>query len=131
MIFYRCVTGDHTGNYYILTSCLSVTSPSRIVVLGCQTKHDSFSRNSPISTVLTVECFFAVILSICRFKRVNFLFENVVVESKTYNSFIQKDCVIFYRCVTGDQTGNYYIITSCLSVTSPSRTVVLKLSNKA
>ena len=66
-----------------------------------------------------------------RFKGVNFLFENGVVESKTCNSFIQKDCVIFYRCATGDHTGNYYIITSCLSVTSPSRIVVLKLSNKA
>ena len=46
------------------------------------------------------------------------------------NSFIQKDCVIFYRCVTGNHTENYSLIT-CLSVTSPSRIVVLKLSNKA
>ena len=85
----------------------------------------------PISTVLPVECLLQDILSICRFKRVNFLFENGVVESKTCNSFIQKDCVIFFCCVTGDHTANYSLITSCLSVTSPSRFVVLKLSNKA
>ena len=24
MIFYRCVTGNHTGNYFLITSCLSV-----------------------------------------------------------------------------------------------------------
>ena len=47
------------------------------------------------------------------------------------NSFIQKDCVIFYRCVTGDHSGNYSLIMSCLSVTFPLRSVVLKLSNKA
>ena len=47
------------------------------------------------------------------------------------NSFIQKDCMIVYRGVTGDHTGNYFLITSCLSVTFPLRSVVLKLSNKA
>ena len=47
------------------------------------------------------------------------------------NSFIQKDCVIVYRCVTGNHTRNYFLITSCLSVTFPPRIVVLKLSNKA
>ena len=46
------------------------------------------------------------------------------------NSFIQKDCVIVYCCVTGNHTGNYFLITSCLSVTFPPRIVVLKLSNK-
>ena len=50
---------------------------------------------------------------------------------KELNSFIQKDCVIFYRCVTGNHTGDYYLITSCLSVTFPLRIEVLKLSNKA
>ena len=84
-----------------------------------------------MSTILTVECFLEVIRSICCLKTVNFLVESGIFESKTCNSFIQKDCVIFYRCVTGDHTGNYYIIMSCLSVTSPSRIVVLKLSNKA
>ena len=54
---------------------------------NCQTKRDSFARNSPISTVLTVECFLEVILSIYGFKRVNFLFENGIVESKTCKQY--------------------------------------------
>ena len=54
---------------------------------NCQTKHDSFARNSPISTVLTVECFLKVILSIYRFKRVNFFLENGIVESKTCKQY--------------------------------------------
>ena len=54
---------------------------------NCQTKHDSFARNSPISTVLTVECFLEVILSIYHFKRVNFLFENGMVESNTCEQY--------------------------------------------
>ena len=48
-----------------------------------------------------------------------------------FNSFIQKDCMIVYRCVTGNHTGNYFLITPCLSVTFPPRIVVLKLWNKA
>ena len=48
---------------------------------NCQTKHDSFARNSPISTVLTVEYFLEVILSFYRFTRVNFVFENGIVQS--------------------------------------------------
>ena len=47
------------------------------------------------------------------------------------SSFIQKDCVIVYRCVTGNHIGNYFLLMSCLSVTFPPRIVVLKLSNKA
>ena len=38
-------------------------------------------------TVLTVECFLEVILSIYRFKRVNFLFEIGIVESKTCKQY--------------------------------------------
>ena len=51
-------------------SMTSLLSP--IVVRGCQTKHDSFARNSPISTVLSVECFLELILLIYRFKMINF-----------------------------------------------------------
>ena len=54
---------------------------------NCQKKHDSFASNSPISTVLTVECFLEVILPIYLFKRVNFLFENGIVESKTCKQY--------------------------------------------
>ena len=36
---------------------------------------------------LTVDCFLEVILSIYRFKRVNFLFENGIVESKTCEQY--------------------------------------------
>ena len=56
---------------------------SRVVVKDCQTKHDSFAMNSPISTVLNVECFLEVILLICRFKMVKFPFENGTLESRT------------------------------------------------
>ena len=48
---------------------------------------DLSSAHSPISTVLAVECFLEVILSIYRFKRVNLLFENGVVESKTCKQY--------------------------------------------
>ena len=64
-------------------SCLSVTFPP----CHCQTKHDSFARNSPISTVLTVECFLEAIFFIYHFKKVNFLFENGIVESKTCKQY--------------------------------------------
>ena len=43
--------------------------------------------NSPISTVLTVECFLEVILSIYRFKRVNFLSVNSAFEFKTLKQY--------------------------------------------
>ena len=47
----------------------------------------NFARNFPIFTVLTVECFLEVILSVYRFKRVNFHFENGIVESKTCKQY--------------------------------------------
>ena len=43
--------------------------------------------NSPISTVLTVECFLEVILSIYRFKRVTLFFENSTLESQTLKQY--------------------------------------------
>ena len=131
MIFYRCVTGNHTGNYYLITSCLSVTFPPHIEVLKLSNK--AWFLLQELSNFHRFNC--RVLLRSysfnLRFKRVNFLFENGVVESKACNSFIQKDCMIFYCCVTGNHTGNYFLITSCLSVTSPSRIVVLKLWNEA
>ena len=48
-------------------------------------------RNSPISTVLTVESFLEVILSIYLFKSVDFLFENGIVESKTCKQYGRHD----------------------------------------
>ena len=67
-----------------------MTFPPRIFLHGPTTvkqKHDSFALDSPISTVLTVECFLEVILSIYHFKRVNFLFENGTLESKTLKQY--------------------------------------------
>ena len=46
-----------------------------------------------MSTVLTVECFLEVILSICRLKRVNFLFEKGVVESKTRKQYGRQNLI--------------------------------------
>ena len=44
-------------------------------------------RSNLLATSLTVECFLEVILSIYRFKRGNFLFENGIVESKTCRQY--------------------------------------------
>ena len=55
--------------------------------------HDSFARNSPMSTVLPVECFLEVIFSICRFEMVNFLFEKGVVESKTCKQYGRQNLI--------------------------------------
>ena len=47
-----------------------MTFPPRIVdgSTSVKQRHDSFALNSPISTVLTVECFLEVIRSIYRLK---------------------------------------------------------------
>ena len=49
------------------------------MVLQLSKKHDSFTRNSPIPLS-------SAILSIYPFKRVNFLFENGIIESKKVNN---------------------------------------------
>ena len=46
-----------------------------------------------MSTVLTVECFLEVILSICLFEMVNFLFEKGVVESKTCKQYGRQNLI--------------------------------------
>ena len=89
MLFPLCyATEDLTGNFensimYDNVSFLMTSLLSSIVIRDCQTKHDSFARNFPISTVLNVECFLEVILSIYRFKMVKFPFENGTLESTT------------------------------------------------
>ena len=80
MLFPLCyATQGLTGNLEISFDnvSFSMTSfKSPIVVWDCQTKHDSLARNYPISTVLNVECFLKVILSIYCFKMMKFPFEN-------------------------------------------------------
>ena len=55
------------------------------------------------STVLTDECFLEVILSIYRYKTVNFLFENGTFESKTLQQYghVTKEDFQFHREITG------------------------------
>ena len=53
------------------------------MVLQLSNEHDSFATNSLIFTVSTVKYFLEDILLIYHFKRVNFLFENGMIESKT------------------------------------------------
>ena len=72
VIFYRFVTGNHTENCFLVTSCLSVTFFSFFSALcGSKTVKQS------TATVLTVKCFLEVILSICLFKRVLFFLKTL------------------------------------------------------
>ena len=92
VIHYRCVTRNKMPTYWQIKplNCDLKTSSSALLFSGLFLAHGKHSLSvktlflrRELSTIFTAEYFLEVILSIYRFKRDNFLSENVIFESKT------------------------------------------------